>query len=71
LDRIDWADDRTVKVVLRDFPMESMPPFAREKFTERIKVGVRDSKSRHAVAGNVTVQLVDSASGRVMDTVSE
>lgn len=71
LDRIDWADDRTVKVVLREFPMDQMPPFARDKFTERIKTGVRDNKARYNVTGSVTVQLVDSASGRVMDTVAE
>jgi tetratricopeptide (TPR) repeat protein len=71
IERIEWADAGTVKVVLREFPMEAMPPFAKEKFTERIKSGVRENKTRHHVDQALAVQLVDSASGRVMDTVTE
>lgn len=71
LDRIDWVDDHKLQVVLREFPMDQMPPFAKEKFTDRIKTGLRDNKAKHGIAGSVTVELVDSASGRVMDAVSE
>lgn len=71
LDRIDWTDDQKLTVVLREFPMDQMPPFAREKFTDRIKTGLRENKAKHGITGSVTVELVDVASGRVMDTVSE
>jgi Flp pilus assembly protein TadD len=71
IDRIEWPDEHTIEVVLREFPMEAMPPFARDKFTERITTELRENKSRYGVAQVVTVKLVDSASRRVMDTVAE
>ncbi|MGH7292573.1 MAG: tetratricopeptide repeat protein, partial [Myxococcota bacterium] len=37
LDRIDWPDDTHVRIILRQFPMDGMPPVARDKFTERIR----------------------------------
>ena len=71
LDRIDWPDDAHVRVVLHDFPMDGMPPMVREKFADRIHAGVRDSKARHQTAAPLTVELVDAASGRVMETITE
>jgi tetratricopeptide (TPR) repeat protein len=71
LDRVEWPDDRTAKVVVREFPMEAMPPFARDKFNERIKTGVRESKTKHQVTQPITIQIVDSATGQVMSTLSE
>jgi cytochrome c-type biogenesis protein CcmH/NrfG len=71
LDRIDWSGDDRARVMVRDFPMDGMPPMVRGKFTERIRTGVRDSKTRHQSSGPVTIELVDVASGRVMETVTE
>jgi hypothetical protein len=71
LDRVEWPDERTAKVIVREFPMDAMPPFARDKFNERIKTGVRESKTRHQVTQPVTVQIVDSATGQVMSTLTE
>jgi hypothetical protein len=58
-------------VLLHDFPMDGMPPMVRDKFTDRIRTGVRDSKTRNQSTATVTVELVDGASGRVMETVTE
>jgi tetratricopeptide (TPR) repeat protein len=71
LDRIEWPSDDHARVLLRDFPMEGMPPMVRDKFTDRIRTGVRDSKTRNQSTATVTVELVDGASGRVMETVTE
>ncbi len=71
LDRIDWPSPDRARVMLRQFPMEGMPPMVRDKFTDRIRSGVRDSKTRHQAPAPVTVELVDAASGRVMETVTE
>ena len=30
------------RVLLREFPMDGMPPMVREKFIDRIRTGVRD-----------------------------
>ncbi|MDX2169038.1 MAG: tetratricopeptide repeat protein [Deltaproteobacteria bacterium] len=71
IDRIDWASDQMARVVLREFPMDGMPPMVRDKFIERIKNGVRDAKARHQVNAPITIELVDAGEGRVMATVVE
>lgn len=71
LDRIDWASDDRARVLLREFPMDGMPPMVRTKFTDRIRSGVRDSKTRHQSAAPITIELVDAGSGRVMETITE
>jgi Flp pilus assembly protein TadD len=71
IDRIDWASDQSARVVLREFPMDGMPPMVRDKFLERIRNGVREAKSRHQVDAPITIELVDTADGRVMATVVE
>jgi cytochrome c-type biogenesis protein CcmH/NrfG len=70
IDRIEWPSDERVRVVLREFPMDGMPPMVREKFTERIRTGLRDSAARNQVAAGPTAELVDAASGRVMNTIA-
>ena len=71
LDRIDWTSDDRARVLVRDFPMDGMPPMVRSKFTERIRSGVRESKTRRRTSTPVTIELVDAGSGRVMETISE
>jgi cytochrome c-type biogenesis protein CcmH/NrfG len=71
IDRIDWSSDQMARVVLREFPMDGMPPPVREKFIERIRNGVRDAKTRGQTAGALTIELVDADSGRVMETIVE
>jgi tetratricopeptide (TPR) repeat protein len=71
LDRVDWPSDDHARVLLREFPMEAMPPMVRDKFADRIRNGVRDSKAHHQSNASITVELVDAASGRVMETITE
>lgn len=71
LDRIEWSDGRTAKVLLRQFPMDGMPEEIRKQFTDRIQNKVKESKDRNQVADTIRIELVDSASGRVMATVTE
>jgi len=71
LERVDWENERTARVVLRDFPMDGMPPMVRDKFNERVRSGIRESKQRLQITDPFTIQIVDAASGRVMETVEE
>ena len=71
LDRIEWPDENSAKVILRDFPMDGMPPQMRDRFVERIRTGLRDQKKTHSVGASLRVELVDGGSGRVMETVVE
>jgi tetratricopeptide (TPR) repeat protein len=71
LDRIEWTDDRSAKVLLRQFPMDGMPAEIRKQFTDRIQSKIKESKDRNQVTDTVRIELVDSGSGRVMETVTE
>ena len=71
LDRFEWPDPHTVKVIIRQFPMESMPQFAKDMFFQRIKTGVKEKKAQYGITQPVRVELVDSATDKTMDTVTE
>jgi tetratricopeptide (TPR) repeat protein len=71
LERVDWEGERKARVLLRDFPMDGMPPMVRDKFNERVRSGIRDSKQRLQITDTFEIQIVDAASGRVMETVEE
>jgi len=70
VDRIEWTGD-DARVLLREFPMASMPPMVRQKFIDRIRGGVRQAKTDHQVTAAVTIELVDAESGTVMETIAE
>lgn len=68
---VQWPDKTVAKVMMNDFPMDQMPPFAKEKFMTDLKSGIDSAKRDYKVNDKVRVELVDAASGRVMETVSE
>jgi tetratricopeptide (TPR) repeat protein len=68
---VQWPSKMRAKVMMDDFPMDAMPPFARDKFLADIKSGLASAKSAHKVAGTVTIDIADAQSGRVMESVSE
>jgi Flp pilus assembly protein TadD len=71
IDRFDWEGERTVRVLLHDFPIEAMPEFVRKQMVDRISGQIKEQKAAVAVTDPVTVQLVDSASAKVMETVTQ
>lgn len=68
---VQWLSTMRAKVMMDNFPMDAMPPFARDKFIADIKSGLESAKSAHKVAGTVTVDIADAESGRVMQSVSQ
>ena len=68
---VQWPDKTVAKVMMNNFPMDQMPPFAKEKFMTDLKSGIDSAKRDYRVTDKVRVDLVDAASGRVMGTVSE
>jgi tetratricopeptide (TPR) repeat protein len=69
--RVEWPAPLRGRVVVRDFPMAAMPPFARTKFTSRVTEALREAKRAGATAGTVEVAIVDAATGSVMETVTD
>ncbi len=68
---VQWPSTMRAKVMMDNFPMDAMPPFARDKFIADVKSGLESAKSAHKVAGTVTVDIADAQSGRVMESVSQ
>jgi tetratricopeptide (TPR) repeat protein len=71
VNNVTWADKYKAMVFMNNFPMEAMPPFAKDKFLSDLKSGLDSAKSAHKVTSKVEVDIVDAASGKVMQTVSE
>lgn len=65
----EWTGATTGRVKLADFPMDRMPPFARVKFKSAMADKIAAVAKADGIAGPVKVELVDNASGNVMDTL--
>jgi tetratricopeptide (TPR) repeat protein len=68
---VKWPAPTRAKVMMDNFPMDAMPPFARDKFVADLRAGLQRAKADHKVTGKVTVDIADAQSGRVMESVSE
>jgi Flp pilus assembly protein TadD len=68
---LQWPSPTKARVLMDNFPMDQMPPFAANKFMTDLKAGIDQVKTAHKVGGPVEVDICDSASGRVMKTVTE
>jgi tetratricopeptide (TPR) repeat protein len=66
---IQWPSSNRAIVLMDDFPMEQMPPFAKQKFIGDLTNRIDAAKAEHRVSGQVELDIADGASGRVMETV--
>lgn len=68
---IEWSSNSRAKVLLDNFPMDQMPPFAKQKFLTDLKTGIERAKASHKIDAPTEIDLVDAPSGRVMDSVTQ
>jgi tetratricopeptide (TPR) repeat protein len=68
---VEWPDKLKAKVFMDNFPMDEMPPFAKTKFLTDLKAGIDSAKKDNNVSSPVEVNIVDGASGHVMETITE
>jgi tetratricopeptide (TPR) repeat protein len=68
---VQWSSATRARVLMDNFPMDQMPPFAAAKFMSDLKSGIGDVKSAHDIRAPVEVDICDAASGRVMQSVTE
>lgn len=68
---VQWPDKLKAKVMMDKFPMDQMPPFAKNKFITDLKLGIDSAKNDNKISAKVELDIVDSASGRVMETVKQ
>lgn len=62
----ETAKDGTLRLLFRNFPMQAMPPFAKEKFFSGLKKAAADTK----LEGVATLAFVDADSGAEMESIS-
>ena len=68
---VQWPDQLKAKVLMDNFPMDEMPPFAKTKFLTDLKTGIDSAKKDNNISSPVELDLIDSASGRVMETITQ
>jgi tetratricopeptide (TPR) repeat protein len=68
---VEWPDKLKAKVFMDSFPMDQMPPFAKAKFLTDLKAGIDSAKKDNNISSPVEVNIVDGASGNVMETVTQ
>jgi len=68
---VKWPDKLQAMIMMSDFPIDAMPPSAKQKFLSDLKDGIRDAKSRYNITGTVVVDLADALTGEVMESVSQ
>ena len=68
---VEWPSKDKAIVLLDQFPMDQMPPFAKQKFLSDLRSGIDKAKADYKVSGSVEIDLADSATGKTMETVKE
>jgi hypothetical protein len=68
---VEWPDKLKAKVLMDNFPMDQMPPFAKTKFLDDLKAGIDTAKKDNNIISPVELNIVDGASGRVMETITQ
>ncbi len=68
---VEWPDKLKARVLMDNFPMDEMPPFAKTKFLTDLKAGIDSAKKDNNISSPVELNIVDGASGRVMETITQ
>jgi len=71
ISEINWMDNNKATVMMDHFPMDQMPPFAKDKFLGDLKAGIDSAKAANHVTSKVQVDIVDSQTGRIMQSVTQ
>jgi len=67
---VQWTGDNHPRLLMDNFPMDQMPPFAAKRFLDDLKSGTADAMKSHRLQGPVTVEIADASSNRVMQSVT-
>ena len=68
---VEWPEPGRARVMVADFPMASMPEFARNLFRTRLETILTDAKQKFAVDEPRTIEIADAGSGTTMETVTK
>ncbi len=68
---VEWPTPDKARVLVADFPMQSMPDFAKNLFRTRLETIINDAKQKFSVTDPRTIEIADAASGTTMETVTK
>jgi tetratricopeptide (TPR) repeat protein len=68
---VEWVAPMKARVLIRDFPMAAMPPFARTKLQSSISTVLREAKEAANTRGIAEVAIVDASTRQVTETIAE
>ena len=71
IQKVEWPEPGRARVLVADFPMASMPEFARNLFRTRLETIIGDAKQKFAVSEARTIEIADAANGTTMETVTK
>lgn len=69
--RMDWTGPYSAKLYLNEFPMSQMDEGMRTMFLDRMRGRFKAQKQAFGVTGTTSVELIDNASGELMETISQ
>ncbi len=70
ISRIAWTSPLRGVIHLHDFPMSAMPAEIRKRFVARLRTRINEAKVLHSVEGKVQIDMLDTATGQVMETIT-
>ncbi len=68
--KFEWPTPTAGRVVLDNFPYETMPDFVRTKFLDHLKSDLAEARKQTRTSDPVRLDLVDRSSGEVMATIT-
>ncbi len=68
--RIEWSSPTQGKAYLHNFPMSGMPPEVRERFVGKLRTKLNEAKVLHSIESGFRLEMVDMATGQVMETIT-
>ena len=69
--RVEWTGAATAQVVVRDFPIDQMAADMRNMFVERMRGRIKEKKAAFQVSQTTRFDVVDEATGKVLETITE
>ena len=66
---LSWDTETRGKVWVAGFPMDQMPVQMREAFVAKLAAAFGEARERHDVGGRVVIEVVDEATGSVMEAI--
>jgi tetratricopeptide (TPR) repeat protein len=70
INRIEWPAPAEARVFFQNFPMTAMPQEIRGRFLDKLRTQVTEAKNANNLSGTAKVELIDTDTNQLMDTIT-